>query len=343
MGSAEPSEEPQAGAEQNVPALKGTAPGLDEFPFARIGGWLAEGGIVPFVGAGASRIGLTPDCAPPDGQGLARELITEMAKKLPQDLETELAKVAQYYEHTVFDRATLYEFLHKRFEEGLRDVDPGQVALTLARAPRKEKPLFMITTNYDSSIERAFSKEGRPLCVITQNMRDVDKGASGVAVILPDGKILQGDSVEFQWLDPQRFPRDCAYLLKMHGSVHDAMPDELDDVIITEDDYVDFMVNAGGGANSPFFPPPSLTREYKRRPFLFLGYSLYDWNFRAFLRMLALRNALSRKEQRRHYAVQFKPNPIEVELWGHRNVRVFDGDLAAFCARVTAEWNGSSP
>jgi SIR2-like domain len=113
-----------------------------------------------------------------------------------------------------------------------------------------------------------------------------------------------------------------------------------DDVIITEDDYVDFMVNSGGKI-SPFFPPTSLLAAYKKRRFLFLGYSLYDWNFRAFLRMLTIRNALSGSEARRHYAIQLNPEPIEVELWKQRNVNVYHGDLTKFCKRIIRSLEGT--
>jgi len=121
----------------------------------------------------------------------------------------------------------------------------------------------------------------------------------------------------------------------MHGSVHRQHPGQPDDVIITEDDYVDFMVNSGGSV-SPYFPPASLTAAYKQRRFLFLGYSLYDWNFRAFLRVLTLRNALSARAVRRHWAIQLNPQPLEAELWRHRNVNLYDGSLADFCDRMAS-------
>lgn len=251
-----------------------------------------------------------------------------MAGALPRPSTYDLAKIAQFFEHSVFDRAALYDYLHERFEATQKDHPVAPVATMLARVQR-EGPLFMITTNYDTFIERAFADAGRPLCVVTQNLRIHGQGAAAVNLLLPDGRSAVDVSAEFQWNDPQ-FPRDCAFLFKMHGSVAQRRPDVPDDVIITEDDYVDFMVNSGGSV-SPYFPPASLTAAYKQRRFLFLGYSLRDWNFRAFLRILSLRNALSGREARRHWAVQREPDFLEVELWRHRNVNVYDGDLNLFC------------
>jgi hypothetical protein len=304
---------------------------LDEFPFGQVAAWLSHGEIVPFLGTGASRS--SNDIANmPDGRALADELTGLMSGAIPPGAQDNLAKVAQFFENAVFDRPALYEYLHKRLEVQQAHTQPGAAARMLAKISTGSLPFFLITTNYDSFIERAFRDAGRPLCVITQNMRDPENGASKVNLIRPDGTTGQEDSFEFQWND-SRYPLGTAFLFKMHGSVHRAEPDGPDDVIITEDDYVDFMVSSGGNI-SPYFPPSSLTNAYKRRRFLFLGYSLYDWNFRAFLRMLVLRNALSGREMRRHYAIQLNPDAIEVQLWKQRNVNLYDGDIAEFCDRT---------
>lgn len=258
-------------------------------------------------------------------------MIREMAA-YPPGASEDLAKIAQLYERTVFDRDDLYGFLHERFEAEQVDQPPSEVATMLAELPRGDVPLFMVTTNYDSFVERAFRTAKRDICVITQNMRSTGETVPGVQVVMPDKSAASYDSLDFQW-DSSQFPRDCAFLFKMHGSVHRAPPQPSDDIIITEDDYIDFMINLGG-KTSYGFPPPALTKAYKTRRFLFLGYSLQDWNFRAFLRILGLRKAISSREERRHWALQLNPSKIEVDLWGHRNVNVYSGDLSEFCNRL---------
>lgn len=309
-------------------------PGLDRFPFSQIARWLIDGEVVPFLGAGASRAGGSAHLPLPGGPALAADLVATMEGAFPDAANSaELTRVAQVFERSVFDRSALYDLLHQVFEVAQRDCEPAAVARTLARVPRVDKPMFVLTTNYDSYIERAMRDAGRPVCVITQNMRDVEKGATRISLVLPDGSSAEDESVDFQWNDRDRFPLDTVFVFKMHGSTHRVRLTGPDDIIITEDDYVDFMINAGG-AVSPYFPPPSLTAAYKQRRFLFLGYSLADWNFRTFLRVLAIRNALSGREARRHWALQLDPDPLDVELWRHRNVTVFDGDLVEFCDRL---------
>ena len=289
---------------------------------------------MPFLGAGASLASQTTGPSLPSGRALADELVDAMAGAFVDHTGIrELPKIAQFYEQSVFDREALYAYLHDRFEAQQRTHSPGVVAAALAGLSRDQN-LFMITTNYDTLVERAFGSAARPIAVITQNMRDPVRGATGIHLIRPDGTETTSDSVDFQWSD-KSFPAGCAFLFKMHGSAHRREPEARDDIIITEDDYVDFMVNSGGTV-SPYFPPASLTAAYKQRRFLFIGYSLSDWNFRAFLRVLTLRNAISGRPARRHWAVQLRPSPLEAELWSHRNVNLYDGDLKDFCERLEA-------
>jgi hypothetical protein len=311
---------------------------LDAFPLTDVAEWLTVGAVIPFLGAGASRAGVPPDDQLPDGRGLARELITRMGNALPRTATVleDLPKIAQFYEASYLDRPALYSYLYERLEGTQRNAPLSHAAMLLAAVPDRGRPLFIITTNYDTLIERAFAATGRPLCVITQNMRDPEFGPTRVTVTAPGGTNIVPVK-NFRWEEVD-IPPNGVYLFKMHGSVNRQTPDGPDNLIITEDDYVDFLVNTGS-ASSPFFPPPSLLRAYKERRFLFLGYSLQDWNFRAFLRLLVRRNALSAGERRRHWAIQRDPDELDAELWRQRNVNVYDGDLIEFCKKLRSLWS----
>jgi hypothetical protein len=323
---------------------------LNQFPFGQVATWLAEGSVVPFLGSGASRLGVSGLTGLPDGRGLASELVIKMGEAYPGKPTDDLPKVAQYYEQPFLDRPALYEYLHDRFYKKQISAPLARTTQLLAAMPNLNTVWFIVTTNYDVFVERAFDKAGRPLCVITQNMRDPENGAGKVNLLLPDGTRTQEDAAKFLWKDRKypngdKFPDGTVYLFKMHGSADremvdsadDDMVESRDDLIITENDYVDFLVNTGG-TNSPNFPPASLATAFKTKRFLFLGYSLQDWNFRAFLRLLVLRNALSGKDKLRHWAIQLGPSKLDEELWSQRNVNVYDGDLIEFCNRLEAAW-----
>jgi hypothetical protein len=310
---------------------------LDEFPFEEVANWLAEGEVVPFLGAGASRAGLSYPDRLPDGRGLASELIDKM-KGYPGQQTDDLAKVAEYFEQAVFDRPALFDYLHFRFYQQQISAPLARVAQLLAALPNlHNKPRFIVTTNYDSFIERAFDDANRYICVISQNMRDPQYGASRVGLTLPDRSVDEDDALLFQWNDDTRFPAGTTFLFKMHGSAEHKKANNPDDLIITESDYVDFLLKLGGPV-SPLFPPLSLFSAFIKRRFLFLGYSLEDWNFRAFLRLLAQRYAISQNSVRRHWAIQLHPDKPDVTLWEKRNVNVYDADLLQFCDQLEAAW-----
>jgi len=313
---------------------------IDSFRFDKVAEWLATGKVIPFLGAGASRVGVASDPLP-DGRGLACELQQNMATPYPGGAADDLAKVAQYYEEWSWDRPALYEFLHKRFYETQLTAVPARVARMLAAVPPTTRPRFIVTTNYDTHVENAFARAGRPLCVVIQNMRDPEHGPARLNLVYPDGTTGFAQAKTFRLQNP-RFPQGTTFLFKMHGSAHQPPDAHRDDLIITENDYVDFLVNTGGPV-SPLFPPAALLAHFRTSRFLFLGYSLVDWNFRAFLRLLVLQNAISKMDQLKHLAIQLNPDALEVKLWQKRNVTVYDGDLVKFCDRLAAVWEPEEP
>ena len=306
-------------------------PTLREFPFSAVAGWMREGGIVPFLGAGASRAGCDLVDPLPSGQELASELIAQMGGQYMGGTDERLAKVAQIYESTVLDRAALNEYLHRRLAPRPREAPFPSVHNLLAGLTVAQRPLIMVTTNYDSEVERAFESAGRPLHVATQHLHNEEHGVTQISVRPPGGETQYKPAPEF--LVDQAY---AAYLYKMHGSAHWEADDDRFDVIITEDAYTDMLGRIGGG--SAYVPPAALTAEFKKRRFLFLGYSLEDWTLRVLMRLLQNRNALKSGGLRnfRHFAIQLKPSPLEEALWAQRNVTVFDGDLEEFCVRLQA-------
>lgn len=313
---------------------------LDQFPFEDVASWLTEGQVIPFLGAGASRAGVSSPNMLPDGLGLATELINRMPGYPGQPAEG-LARAAEYFELTTFDRPALFEYMHRRFYQQQLNAPLTRVAQLLATIPNPDNTSrFIVTTNYDNFIERAFHEAGHPLCVITQDVKNPEHGASQLSLRRPDGLFEQVDARDFVLTPDSGFPPRTTYLFKMHGSA-DRRSSEGDGLIITESDYVEFLVNSGGPLS---FPPPSLLAIFSKRRFLFLGYSLADWNFRVFFRLLAIRNAISKSDLRRHWAIQLNPNPLDEKLWYKRNVNVYDGDLLEFCERLQTAWtSGDKP
>jgi hypothetical protein len=69
----------------------------------------------------------------------------------------------------------------------------------------------------------------------------------------------------------------------------------------------------------------------KKSHFLFLGYSLRDWNLRVFLNRIW-------GEQRLKYnswAIQLKPNEIDQRFWQKRNVEILSLCLEDYIAELS--------
>jgi hypothetical protein len=111
----------------------------------------------------------------------------------------------------------------------------------------------------------------------------------------------------------------------MHGSFNRVAREE-DSYVITEEDYVRFL--GGFSSKQLVLVPPLLAAMMKTRHFLFLGYSLRDWNLRVLLDMLSQFDNNASKLQ--SWAIQYNPDLVEERIWERKSVNVFGLDLQRF-------------
>ena len=78
------------------------------------------------------------------------------------------------------------------------------------------------------------------------------------------------------------------------------LPDD-DSYVVTEDDYIDCLTRT----DIVSFLPPSVVQRMQRCHYLFLGYSLRDWNLRAILHRIRRERALSNES----WVVSPSPDP----------------------------------
>jgi hypothetical protein len=109
--------------------------------------------------------------------------------------------------------------------------------------------------------------------------------------------------------------------VKIHGAVDRAQSDR-DSYVITEDHYIDYLTKTEVGQLLPAELLVSLTRSR----FLFLGYSMQDWNLRVILHRIWGQQPLAYKS----WAIQKDPSEIEQELWRARGVDVLDIPLEEY-------------
>jgi hypothetical protein len=111
----------------------------------------------------------------------------------------------------------------------------------------------------------------------------------------------------------------------MHGSI-DRTNRHNDSFLITEEDYVDFLGRPAGS-----YVPPYVDGLIEGKDFLFLGYSLKDWNVRVILRKLLRRTGVG---QVRFWAIVSGPSNVEQEVWQAHNLNVYSMDLVSFATKL---------
>jgi hypothetical protein len=288
-----------------------------------------EGRVVPLLGAGVNRCG-RPDGASwdrgrylPDGSELAGYLATYTA--YPDPSSADLVRVSQYFA-VMLGAGPLYDELHEIFDA---DYPPTPMHTLLAELPLEFRrrglptpPPLIITTNYDDALERAFRAAGEPFDLVAYAA--VGEHAGSFVHHAPDAEpVIIRVPNEYRALALDRRP----VILKLHGAV-DRMNADQDSYVITEDHYIDYLTRTELSG----LLPVTLAAKLRRSHFLFLGYSLSDWNLRVILHRVWGQQRL----RYRSWAVQRAPEEIDRRFWEARDVDIFDVDLEDYVRELRA-------
>lgn len=298
---------------------------------------ITNGRLVPFFGAGVNLVG-RPDEELwkaggqylPSGGELSKYLAD--AHKYPDPDKADLLRVSQYISVMV-GTGPLYEELHELFDE---DYPPNALHHFFARLPAALRNKgysfpyqFIVTTNYDDVMERAFREANEPYDLVTFIASGEDRGK--FMHFAPD---KEGVLIE----KPNEYPAlkldKRSVILKIHGAV-DRQDNENDSYVITEDDYIDYLTRTEISS----FVPVNLAQKLKKNHFLFLGYGLRDWN----LRVILHRIWGNRKRSYKSWAIQLKPSDIEKQFWLKRDVDIIDMGLDEYIAELDKQIQTLSP
>ncbi|MBL8660282.1 MAG: SIR2 family protein [Rhodospirillales bacterium] len=298
--------------------------GDTNLPYQGIAKALQRGNVVPFLGAGASVFHRPRERAndvhfcPPTGAALADHLakLAHFPDSADAEHRRNLPLVASYAGLVTLGAGFLREELREVFSP---EFEPNALHTLLARIAHTTN-LLIVTTNYDDMLERAFEREGVPYHLVATSMGDIEKAGS-LLHREPNGK-------SFAMVQPKKLDvtlEQASIIYKMHGSIN-RLRIEDDSYVITEEDYVRFL--GGFSAKQLALVPPMLAAMMKTRHFLFLGYSLRDWNLRVLLDMLSQFDNNAAK--RRSWAIQHNPDTVEERIWERKAVDVYGLDLQMF-------------
>ena len=229
-----------------------------------------------------------------------------------------LALIASWYAHVQSTRPALERKLRQAFDV---TSEPGPLHTRLADIP--EINLY-VTTNYDDLLERAL--EPRHPHVL------VDRLGKGLAISSGSGTLepiaRTGQDLCQRLTDPETGEPSAPILFKMHGSI-DRKNRKNDSYLITEEDYVDYL-----GRDHGEYVPPYINGLMEGKNFLFLGYSLEDWNVRVVLRKLL--NKITPGDVR-CWAIVRGRSDTEQRVWQSQSLNIYPMDLLKFSDKLVAE------
>ena len=299
------------------------------------------GELIPFLGAGVNLCdrpegetwGYTSPFLP-SGAELSKALAMEFA--YPWTDNTDLLRVSQYVVlmHTL---KKLYEKLRAIFD---KDYPPTSLHSFFAKLPSilREKncpsSLLIVTTNYDDLLERAFKAVNQPYDLVTYWIGDQNEQRGKMLHWAANGKprpIDEPSTYDGIKLDESQNLVNTV-ILKVHGAVDRTVTKAMlprDSYVITEDHYLDYLTRSDISS----LVPATLKGKFAQSSFLFLGYSLRDWNLRVFLNRIQMQQKQAFNFYK-SWAIQKQPAQLEQKFWETREVEIFDANLREYVTEL---------
>ena len=218
----------------------------------------------------------------------------------------------------------LHDELHLALD---RDFEPSLLHSWLASLPPllRERGLpqqLIVTTGFDTAVERAFVAVEEPLDVVSYVAAGRDRGKfvhfapDGSATVVEEPNAYAGFALE-----------ERSVLLKIHGQVERGPARERESFAVSEDDHIDYLA----GVEAAGTVPVQLAARLRRSHLLFMGYAVDDWSLRVFLRRVWGADRLAY----RSWAVQAVAEPVARELWRERGVEAYDIEVPLYSEELT--------
>ncbi len=262
---------------------------------------------------------------------------------------TELAHVAQYLASNQgddFPRSEIMELLKSEFRARLpEELRPAEEFFTLSEMVEAVgwQPLVEDDPN---ELHRVLADLDLPLYLTTNadNFMEEALKAQGKS---PVREICRWNE-SLDWLD-SIFETEADYVPSVERPLVFHLlggDEEITSLVLTEDDYLDFLVAISSDRERI---PNYIRGALANGSLMFLGYSLYDWEFRVIMRGLVATQ--DRRRRFKHVAVQLEvtDQPVKDTLavqtflqqyFYHADINVYWGTLAQFSAELREQYQG---
>lgn len=226
----------------------------------------------------------------------------------PHERES-LPQVAQYLTINQYERAPydeLEEYLENETQRRHKNILPadlqgGQASLDelieAVGAYRRQR--------YPNEPHKALAELDLPLYITTNvdNMMAAaleEAGKDPQVMLCPWNEFVEQDVESIYDREPDYFPTaERPLVFHLFGQL-----DEPDSVVLTEDDYFDFLIGITGNKE---LIPKAVRRALADSALLFLGFQMDDWNFRVLFRSILSQQGGGRRGRYAHIAAQIEP------------------------------------
>ena len=271
-----------------------------------------KGEIVLFIGSG-----LAQEYQPSSiigEQALAQTLADKASFR---DFQGSLSSIAEYYRlNNEYGENRLLEELQRSL--GNRDNDIHLYTLL----SHIDTPLILVSAAYDNHLENSFDATGKPYVELSSVINLYEGHEAGHVVVRFSDEAQPTRSYTKENLSHLKLLEEGYSLIyKIRGTCPtDNLADELkrDSLTLSESHYFTFARHAEK------MVPDYLTRHFRNRGFLFLGFRPQSWEERLLVTAL-----LDKRKNATEpcYTVGIANDPIEEIYWASRNVRQYDVDM----------------
>lgn len=253
----------------------------------------------------------------------------------PPDL---LTSITSYYE-SVADRQALWDNLSSVISHKRQTTTTHRLLAAAAKyhlSARRRPDYLIVTTNYDCLMEEALAAYDVPYVTLLTRRSD-QKVVVRFSEQIPDAEYLNelnrgdadGNAANNFVLQKTGDPPNLVVIYKIHGCLNPSLERERDDgVIISDNDYVGYIKQMGKGS----VIPASVNTLMNNKPFLFLGYSLNDWNIRSIFESMREKRSGGRSVQ--DFSVMREVGDYEEVFFQRNDVLIFQTDLNSFAAGI---------
>lgn len=212
------------------------------------------------------------------------------------------------------------------------ELAPSLLLETVARIPKLR---VIITTNYDRLMEKALREADENPEVIVQRVRGFSQDEQEEVrqqMSKPGARVVY--KMHGTFFEETASEDKAAFSLEDDGpnGTGDQQEDLASQLIISEDDYIQFLTVIG---KPQIGVPDSVKSLIVGSMLLFLGYGMEDWDFRTLHKGLI--EGLTPNAQRRSFAIQKDPTDAMVRFWDNKKVTIYNMDLYDFAGKLGDE------